>query len=569
MKTYHGKGVYGAIAFGTTAMYQRESFDVSSHVAKEIPAEFARLERANEIAFQQLRELQSKAKEETNASLAQIFEGHEMLLADQEFQTLIKQKISEESCNAEHAVSEAAKEIADMFSSLGDPMLSERSSDICDVAERLILCLASVSDGQGTHKDVASQTKVAEGATTGADPIVCGSMTSGANLILCAQDLTPSDTMKLDKDRILAFVTAQGSLTSHVAILAKGRRIPAVVGIGEEFLKDLKDGEPIIVDGFTGTVYINPDSATRLAMLRKQAESKDESERLQSLKDKESITLDGTKVEICANIGSAQEAADALECGADGIGLFRSEFLYLSGKDLPSEEEQFKSYRKVLELMGDKRVVIRTLDIGADKQLDSLQLAHEENPALGLRAIRLCLTQPSLFKTQLRALYRASVYGNLGILFPMITCTSEVTQIQSICEEVRSELEKEGIPYNEMTELGIMIETPAAALISDRLAPLVDFFSIGTNDLTQYTLALDRQNASLEPFCDTHHEAVMRLIKTAVENARANRIPVAICGELASDPSLTETFLRMGVHELSVSPASVLPLRAAIRNIRL
>ncbi|MBO4750833.1 MAG: phosphoenolpyruvate--protein phosphotransferase [Lachnospiraceae bacterium] len=549
MKTYHGKGVYGAIAFGTTAMYQRESFDVSSHVAKEIPAEFARLERANEIAFQQLRELQSKAKEETNASLAQIFEAHEMLLADQEFQTLIKQKISEESCNAEHAVSEAAKEIADMFSSLGDPMLSERSSDICDVAERLILCLASVAEGKSAQKDTLPA--------------------GGADLVLCAQDLTPSDTMKLDKDRILAFVTASGSLTSHVAILAKGRRIPAVVGIGEEFLKDLKDGEPIIVDGFTGTVYINPDSATRLAMLRKQAESKDESERLQSLKDKESITLDGTKVEICANIGSAQEAADAVECGADGIGLFRSEFLFLSGKGLPSEEEQFESYRKVLELMGDKRVVIRTLDIGADKQLDSLQLAHEENPALGLRAIRLCLTQPALFKTQLRALYRASVYGNLGILFPMITSTSEVTQIQTLCAEVRSELEKEGIPYNEMTELGLMIETPAAALISDKLASMVDFFSIGTNDLTQYTLALDRQNASLEPFCDTHHEAVLRLIEMTAKNARANRIPVAICGELASDPTLTESFLRMGVRELSVSPASVLPLRDAVRSIRL
>lgn len=549
MKTYHGKGVYGAIAFGTTAMYQRESFDVSSHVAKEIPAEFARLERANEIAFQQLRELQSKAKEETNASLAQIFEAHEMLLADQEFQTLIKQKISEESCNAEHAVSEAAKEIADMFSSLGDPMLSERSSDICDVAERLILCLASVAEGKSAQKDTLPA--------------------GGADLVLCAQDLTPSDTMKLDKDRILAFVTASGSLTSHVAILAKGRRIPAVVGIGEEFLKDLKDGEPIIVDGFTGTVYINPDSATRLAMLRKQAESKDESERLQSLKDKESITLDGTKVEICANIGSAQEAADAVECGADGIGLFRSEFLFLSGKGLPSEEEQFESYRKVLELMGDKRVVIRTLDIGADKQLDSLQLAHEENPALGLRAIRLCLTQPALFKTQLRALYRASVYGNLGILFPMITSTSEVTQIQTLCAEVRSELEKEGIPYNEMTELGLMIETPAAALISDKLASMVDFFSIGTNDLTQYTLALDRQNASLEPFCDTHHEAVLRLIEMTAKNARANHINVAICGELASDPTLTESFLRMGVRELSVSPASVLPLRDAVRSIRL
>ena len=375
--------------------------------------------------------------------------------------------------------------------------------------------------------------------------------------------------MKLDKNKILAFVTAQGSLTSHVAILAKGRRIPAVVGIGEDFLKELGDGEPIIVDGFTGTVYVNPDSATRLAMLRKQSESLEDNERLQELKGKESVTLDGTKIEICANVGSVEEATDALKCDAGGIGLMRSEFLFLEGSEAPSEETQFESYRAVLELMGDRKVIIRTLDIGADKQPEYMLPEHEENPALGLRAIRLCLTRPELFKTQLRALYRASVYGNLGIMFPMITSVSEVEQILSLCAKVRSDLEKEGLPYNEMTELGLMIETPAAALISDRLAPLVDFFSIGTNDLAQYTLALDRQNARLETFADPHHEAVLRLIQETADNAKAHGIRVGICGELASDPSLTETFLRMGIDELSVSPSFVLPLRRAIRSIRL
>ncbi|MBQ6095611.1 MAG: phosphoenolpyruvate--protein phosphotransferase, partial [Lachnospiraceae bacterium] len=512
-----------------------------------------------------------------------IFEAHEMLLVDQEFQTQVKQKITEESCNAEHAISEAAKEISDMFDSLGDPLLSERASDIGDVAERLIRCLASVTvsggkdaandadqprtafGGNDTASDKASMTLRNAGMASGSN----AGAASGADLILCAQDLTPSDTMKLDKNKILAFVTAQGSLTSHVAILAKGRRIPAVVGIGEDFLKELGDGEPIIVDGFTGTVYVNPDSATRLAMLRKQSESLEDNERLQELKGKESVTLDGTKIEICANIGSVEEAKDALECDADGIGLMRSEFLFLEGSEAPSEETQFESYRAVLELMGDRKVIIRTLDIGADKQPEYMLPEHEENPALGLRAIRLCLTRPELFKTQLRALYRASVYGNLGIMFPMITSVSEVEEILKLCEEVRSDLDKESIPYNEMTELGLMIETPAAALISDRLAPLVDFFSIGTNDLAQYTLALDRQNARLETFADPHHEAVLRLIQETADNAKAHGIRVGICGELASDPSLTETFLRMGIDELSVSPSFVLPLRRAIRSIRL
>ena len=585
MKTYHGKGVYGAIAFGTIAIYTRESLDVSSHAVKEIHAEFARLEDAMSLALRQLKTMKERALQETDPSLAQIFEAHEMLLSDQEFQSLIRQKIMDQSLDAEHAVSEAADEISNMFGSMGDPLLSERATDIEDVAQRLIRCLASISDrageaedteGNGSFADTAPGTNDADHGTVdatlgGTDLIPCARdlTPSGTDLILCARDLTPSDTMKLDKNKILAFVTAQGSLTSHVAILAKGRRIPAVVGIGEDFLKELGDGEPIIVDGFTGTVYVNPDSATRLAMLRRQSESLEDNERLQELKGKESITLDGTKIEICANVGSVEEAKDALENDADGIGLMRSEFLFLEGSEAPSEETQFESYRAVLELMGDRKVIIRTLDIGADKQPEYMLPEHEENPALGLRAIRLCLTQPSLFKTQLRALYRASVYGNLGIMFPMITSVSEVEEILKLCEEVRSDLDKEGIPYNEMTELGLMIETPAAALISDKLASMVDFFSIGTNDLTQYTLALDRQNADLEAFCDTHHEAVLRLIEMTAKNARANRIPVAICGELASDPSLTETFLRMGVRELSVSPASVLPLRDAVRSIRL
>ena len=569
MKTYQGKGVYGAIAFGSIAIYTRESLNVSSNVVKEVPAEFARLERANLLALNQLKDLRENALQETNPSLAQIFEAHEMLLADQEFQTLIRQKITEESCNAEHAVSEAAKEISDMFDSLGDPLLSERGSDMSDVAERLIRCLASVSSSGGTSEAKGADMPCDPAGNAGMAPNGNSGATSGADLILCAHDLTPSDTMKLDKNKILAFVTAQGSLTSHVAILAKGRRIPAVVGIGEDFLKELGDGDPIIVDGFTGTVYVNPDSATRLAMLRKQSESLETAEKLQSLKGMESITLDGTKIEICANIGSVEEAKDALENDADGIGLMRSEFLFLDGQEAPSEETQFENYRAVLERMGDRKVIIRTLDVGADKQPDYMLPEHEENPALGLRAIRFCLTKPELFKTQLRALYRASVYGNLGIMFPMITSVSEVEQILKLCEEVRSDLDKEGVPYNEMTELGLMIETPAAALISERLAPLVDFFSIGTNDLSQYTLALDRQNARLEIFEDPHHEAVLRLILMTVVNAKAHSIRVGICGELASDTSLTETFLRMGVDELSVAPAFVLPLRNVVRGIRL
>ncbi|MBO7340811.1 MAG: phosphoenolpyruvate--protein phosphotransferase [Lachnospiraceae bacterium] len=585
MKTYHGKGVYGAIAFGTIAIYTRESLDVSSHAAKEIHAEFARLEDAMSLALRQLKTMKERALQETDPSLAQIFEAHEMLLSDQEFQSLIRQKIMDQSLDAEHAVSEAADEISNMFVSMGDPLLSERATDIEDVAQRLIRCLASISDrageaedteGNGSFADTAPGTNDADHGTVdatlgGTDLIPCARdlTPSGTDLILCARDLTPSDTMKLDKNKILAFVTAQGSLTSHVAILAKGRRIPAVVGVGEEFLKEIKDGDSMIVDGFTGTVYVNPDSATRLAMLRKQEEIRDAAEGLQSLKGKESVTMDGTKIEICANIGSVEEATDALKCDADGIGLMRSEFLFLEGAEAPSEETQFKSYRAVLELMGDRKVIIRTLDIGADKQPEYMLPEHEENPALGLRAIRLCLTRPSLFKTQLRALYRASVYGNLGILFPMITSVSEVEEILKLCEEARSDLDKEGIPYNEMTELGLMIETPAAALISDRLAPLVDFFSIGTNDLAQYTLALDRQNARLETFADPHHEAVLRLIKMTAESAKTHDIGVGICGELASDPSLTETFLRMGIDELSVSPSFVLPLRRAIRSIRL
>ncbi|MBR3470573.1 MAG: phosphoenolpyruvate--protein phosphotransferase [Lachnospiraceae bacterium] len=585
MKTYHGKGVYGAIAFGTIAIYTRESLDVSSHAAKEIHAEFARLEGAMSLALRQLKTMKERALQETDPSLAQIFEAHEMLLSDQEFQSLIRQKIMDQSLDAEHAVSEAADEISNMFGSMGDPLLSERATDIEDVAQRLIRCLASISDrageaedteGNGSFADTAPGTNDADHGTVdatlgGTDLIPCARdlTPSGTDLILCARDLTPSDTMKLDKNKILAFVTAQGSLTSHVAILAKGRRIPAVVGIGEDFLKELGDGEPIIVDGFTGTVYVNPDSATRLAMLRKQSESLEDNERLQELKGKESVTLDGTKIEICANVGSVEEATDALKCDAGGIGLMRSEFLFLEGSEAPSEETQFESYRAVLELMGDRKVIIRTLDIGADKQPEYMLPEHEENPALGLRAIRLCLTRPELFKTQLRALYRASVYGNLGIMFPMITSVSEVEQILSLCAKVRSDLEKEGLPYNEMTELGLMIETPAAALISDRLAPLVDFFSIGTNDLAQYTLALDRQNARLETFADPHHEAVLRLIQETADNAKAHGIRVGICGELASDPSLTETFLRMGIDELSVSPSFVLPLRRAIRSIRL
>ena len=422
---------------------------------------------------------------------------------------------------------------------MDDAYMQARSADVKDISNRIIACLSD-SDTQ----------------TAGSDEKV----------IICADDLAPSETVLLDKDKVLAFVTAHGSSNSHTAILARNMNIPAIIGAGKAFLAAVKDGMFAAVDGYTGEIFLEPDDETRTRLEQKQKADEEKKRLLQELKGKENVTLDGTKIKIFANIGGVDHIGAVLANDAGGIGLFRSEFLYLESSDYPTEEQQFAAYKKVLESMSGKKVIIRTLDIGADKQVDYFNLAKEDNPALGFRAIRICLTRPEIFKTQLRALYRASAFGELGIMFPMITSVSELEQIKQIVNEVKGELTAEGIAFSDNVELGIMIETPAAAVISDRLAPLVDFFSVGTNDLTQYTLACDRQNAAVEQFVDTHHEAILRLIEMSAKNAHAHGAWIGICGELAADTTLTETFLRMGIDELSVSPTFVLKVRDAVRR---
>ena len=423
-----------------------------------------------------------------------------------------------------------------------DAYMQARSADVKDISNRIISCLS-----EENSESAASDEKV----------------------IICADDLAPSETVLLDKDKVLAFVTAYGSSNSHTAILARNMNIPAIIGVGKELLSSVRNGEFAAVDGYTGEIFLEPDEETRARLEKKRSEDEEKKRLLQELKGKENVTLDGRKINIYANIGSVDNIGAVLANDAGGIGLFRSEFLYLESSDYPTEEQQFAAYKRVLESMAGKKVIIRTLDIGADKQVDYFNLAKEENPALGYRAIRICLTRPEIFKTQLRALYRASAYGNLGIMFPMITSVSELEKILAICDEVKKELKAEGIEISEKTELGIMIETPAAAIISDRLAPMVDFFSVGTNDLTQYTLACDRQNAAIEQFVDTHHEAILRLIEMSAKNAHANGAWIGICGELAADTSLTEAFLKMGIDELSVSPSFVLKVRDAVRRCNL
>ena len=465
-----------------------------------------------------------------------------MMLDDEDYNDSIKSIIETQKVNAEYAVAVTADNFAEMFSSMDDAYMQARAADVKDISERLIACLTGGGKAQNS---------------------------SDEKMIICADDLAPSETVSLDKDKVLAFVTAFGSSNSHTAILARNMNIPAVICAGEDFLKNIHDGDMLIVDGHTGELIVSPDDATIAKYTAKQAEDARKKQLLQELKGKENITLDGTKINIFANIGGVGSIGSVLANDAGGIGLFRSEFLYLESEDYPTEEQQFSAYRKVLESMAGKKVIIRTLDIGADKQIDYFGLEKEENPALGLRAVRICLTRPEIFKTQLRALYRASAFGDLGIMFPMITSVSEVEKCIAACKEVKAELKNDGIRFNEDTEIGIMIETPAAAMISDLLAPMVDFFSVGTNDLTQYTLACDRQNARLEPFVDTHHEAVLRLIEMSAKNAHNNGTWIGICGELAADLTLTETFMRMGIDELSVSPPYVLPLREKVRSLDL
>ena len=542
MKKFTGKGVYGAIAMGKISVFQKQDTLIQRTSVKDTEAEKARVEAAKAAAAEQLQAIYEKALKEVGETNAQIFEIHMMMLEDDDYNESIQNIIDTQKVNAEYAVSITADNFAEMFSAMDDAYMQARAADVRDISDRII---ANLTGNVAVQED------------------------SDEKHIICADDLAPSETVSLDKDKVLAFVTAHGSSNSHTAILARNMNIPAVIGVGSDFLKEVQDGTEAIVDGFTGEIFVEPDEETRQRLLEKQQADEEKKRLLLELKGKENVTKDGTKVNIYANIGSVDNIGAVLLNDAGGIGLFRSEFLYLENTDYPNEEQQFLAYKRVLESMAGKKVIIRTLDIGADKQVDYFHLKKEDNPAMGYRAIRICLTRPEIFKTQLRALYRASIYGNLGVMFPMITSVSELEKILAICEEVKAELREQGVTYSDTMELGIMIETPAAAIISDRLAPMVDFFSVGTNDLTQYTLACDRQNPDIEPFIDTHHEAILRLIEMSAKNAHANGAWIGICGELAADTTLTETFLRMGIDELSVSPAFVLKVRDAVRNVDL
>ena len=542
MREYTGKGVYGAIAVGKISIFKKQDTVIQRTSVADTEAEKARVEAAKTAASEQLQAIYEKALKEVGETNAQIFEIHMMMLEDEDYNESIQNIIDTQKVNAEYAVSVTADNFAEMFSAMDDAYMQARAADVRDISDRIIANLTGTAAAQNT---------------------------SSEKVIICADDLAPSETVSLDKDKVLAFVTAHGSSNSHTAILARNMNIPAVIGVGSDFLKEVQDGTEAIVDGFTGEIFVEPDETTRQRLLEKQKADEEKKRLLLELKGKENVTKDGTKVNIYANIGSVDNIGAVLLNDAGGIGLFRSEFLYLENNDYPSEEQQFLAYKRVLESMAGKKVIIRTLDIGADKQVDYFHLKKEENPAMGCRAIRICLTRPEIFKTQLRALYRASIYGNLGVMFPMITSVSELEKILAICEEVKAELREQSVTYSDTMELGIMIETPAAAIISDRLAPMVDFFSVGTNDLTQYTLACDRQNPDIEPFIDTHHEAILRLIEMSAKNAHANGVWIGICGELAADTALTETFLRMGIDELSVSPAFVLKVRDAVRNVDL
>lgn len=539
MKKYMGKGVYSAIAIGRISVFKKKDLAVKRMRCEDTETEKKRVENAKNLAKGQIGTLYEKALKEVGEANARIFEIHMMMLDDEDYNESIDNIIDTQKVNAEYAVAVTADNFSEMFLAMDDAYMQARSADIKDISNRIIANLTGIKSEENPLDD---------------------------KVIICADDLAPSETVSLDKDKVLAFVTAHGSSNSHTAILARNMNIPAIIGVGDTFLDEIRDGQSAIVDGYMGEIYLEPDEETMQNYVLKQKNDEEHRKLLQNLKGKENVTLDGTKINIFANIGGVDNIGAVLANDAGGIGLFRSEFLYLENADFPTEEQQFTAYRKVLESMAGKKVIIRTLDIGADKQADYFGLKKEENPALGMRAIRICLTRPEIFKTQLRALYRASVFGKLGIMFPMITSESEVRKVLEICDEVKSELKQEGIEYSENVELGIMIETPAAAIISDKLAPLVDFFSVGTNDLTQYTLACDRQNPDIENFVDTHHEAVLRLIEMAADNAHKNGAWIGICGELAADTTLTETFLKMGIDELSVSPSFVLKVRDVVRK---
>ena len=538
MITIQGKGVSKGIAKGPLYFFQRSDTTVTLKVVSDIEAEKARLAVAQEQSIRQLNALAEKCQEDAGEEMAALFETHAMFVEDEDFVECITSLIDEESCNAEHAVEQAGIQFAAMFAAMDDAYMQARAADIKDVAKRILNNLLGVVDG-GIHSDVP--------------------------VILAADDLAPSETLQLDKSKILGFVTMGGSGNSHTAILARTMGIPAICGAGEA-LAEGYNGRVGYIDGETGQLIIDPDAMTQAALKEKYEKQQETKKLLETMKGQEDITLDGKKMLLYCNIGSPEDVAAVLANDGQGIGLFRSEFLYLSASDYPTEDEQFEAYRSVAAAMNGKRVVIRTLDIGADKQVDYFDMKEEENPALGVRAIRICLNRPEVFRTQLRALYRASVYGKIAIMFPMITSVWEVKECKRACMSVMKELEAEGIPYDKDTELGIMIETPSSVFVAEELAKLVDFFSVGTNDLTQYTLACDRQANDLGKFYDPHHPALLRAIKMAADAAHKAGIWIGICGELGADISMLPTFLAMGIDELSVSPSAVLPVRAAIRQ---
>ena len=535
MQIYNGKSVFGGIAIGKISVYQKKEQQVKRVKIDDPEQEMARYEKAKVEGIKQLQGLYDKALREVGEANAAIFEVHQMMMEDDGYNESVENIIRSQGVNAEYAVATTGDNYAQMFSAMDDDYMRERAADVRDISERLLTIL----NGEETGAVDADEPK-----------------------IIVAEDLAPSETVQLDKDKVLSFVTVKGSLNSHTAILARTMAIPALVNTSVSLESEM-DGRLGIVDGADGTFYVDPDEETLAEMKKRQEEDLSRKQLLLTLKGKENVTLDGQKVMLYANIGNIKDLATVIQNDAGGIGLFRSEFIYLEKEDFPTEEEQFQIYRQVAQTMAGKRVIIRTLDIGADKQCDYFHMEHEENPALGCRAIRICLTRPEIFKTQLRALFRASAFGKIAIMYPMITSVQEVRKIKEIVEEVKAELTSQGVEFGN-PEQGIMIETPAEAIISDDLAKEVDFFSIGTNDLSQYTMAIDRQNPQLDLFFDPHHPAVLRMISLVMENAHKAGIWAGICGELGADQSLTKEFLAMGVDELSVSPGSILPLRKII-----
>lgn len=535
MEKYAGKSILKRTAIGKMMFYSKGEQIVQRKAISDVDAELARFEQAKEKAIEQLHGLYEKALKEVGETGAAIFDVHAMMLEDDDLNDSIRNMIQSQKINAEYAVAATGDNFSKMFAEMDDEYMQARAADVRDVAERVVGIL------YGRH----------DAGDLGDEPV-----------ILIAKDLAPSETVQMDKSKLLAFVTELGSANSHTAILARTMNIPALIGVP---VSEELDGRMGIVDGNTGTLIVDPDEDTLKKYEEKRQEEERQRELLQTLKNKEDVTLDGKHIRLYANIGSVGDTAKVLANDADGIGLFRSEFLYLEKDDYPTEEEQFKAYKAVAETMAGKKVIIRTLDIGADKQVDYFQLDKEDNPAMGYRAIRICLDRMDIFRTQLRAIYRASAYGNIAIMYPMIISVKEVQEAKAMAEQVQAELKSQGIPYGQV-EQGIMIETPASVIISDLLAQEVDFFSIGTNDLTQYTLAIDRQNAKLDPIYDSHHPAVLRMIQMVVDNGHKGGCWVGICGELGADQSLTETFLRMGIDELSVTPAAVLPIRKIIRE---